>query len=299
MSAASGLEATSATEAPALEVLEPGPLALVEDLGRPGFAHLGVAPSGALDRGALAFANRLVGKPADAAGLELLGGGFRARFTASRWFAVTGAWGAVRLDGRRIAPDAAAHADAGSILELGTPERGLRWYLAVRGGLDEQPVLGSRSTDTLAGLGPRPVAAGRVLRFGAEPEASVPAFDGAGAPPPDGPVTLALRPGPRAEWFTDASRQALFDATWRCSPAADRVGVRLDGVPIERRVDGELPSEGTVPGSIQVPPSGLPVILLADRPVTGGYPVIAVVAEASLDAVAQLRPGQPVRFRHA
>ncbi|UOE42662.1 biotin-dependent carboxyltransferase family protein [Agromyces larvae] len=289
----------SAASGAAIEVLDTGPLALVEDLGRPGLAHLGVAPSGALDRGALAFGNRLVGNPAGAAGLELLGGGFRARFTAPRWFAVTGAWGAVRLDGRRIPPDAAAHADAGSTLELGAPERGLRWYLAVRGGVDEPPVLGSRSTDTLAGIGPEPVATGRMLRFGGEPEASVPAFDGAVAPPPDGAVTLALRPGPRAEWFTDASRQALFEATWRCSPAADRVGVRLDGVPLERRVDGELASEGTVPGSIQVPPSGLPVILLADRPVTGGYPVIAIVADASLDAVGQLRPGQPVRFRHA
>ncbi|WP_394553019.1 biotin-dependent carboxyltransferase family protein [Agromyces sp. MMS24-JH15] len=284
----------------ALEVLAAGALALVEDLGRPGFAHLGVARSGALDRGALALANRLVGNPDGAAALELTGGGFRARFASERWFAVAGAWGPVRLDGHRIAPYAAARASAGSEIEVGMPERGIRSYLAVRGGIDVPEVLGSRSRDTLAGLGPAPVAAGDVLALGAEPKASVPVLDAEAAfPPPTGTVTLGLLPGPRGDWFTDASRAALFDREWRCSADADRVGARLDGVPLERRVRGELPSEGTVPGSVQVPPSGLPTILLADRPVTGGYPVIAVVSAASLDRVAQLRPGQSVRFRHA
>lgn len=283
----------------ALHVVAPGPLALVEDLGRPGFAHLGVARSGALDRGALALANRLIGNPDGAAGLELVGGGFRARFDAETWFAVAGAWGGLRLDGRRIAPYTAARATAGGELEVEAPQRGIRSYLAVRGGLDVPAVLGSRSRDTLAGLGPAPLAAGDRLGIGAEPAASVPVLDGEAAfPPPAGAATIALLPGPRADWFTDASRAALFDRDWRLSADADRVGARLDGPPLERRVAGELPSEGTVPGSIQVPPSGLPTILLADRPVTGGYPVIAVVAPDSLDVVAQLRPGQGVRFRH-
>lgn len=283
-----------------LTVEAPGPLALVEDLGRPGLAHLGVAGSGALDRAALALANRLVGNPDGAAGLEILMGGFRARFDEEAWIAVTGAWGRVTLDGHQIAPYTAARAVAGAVLELGHAERGARYLLAVRGGIDEPATLGSRSRDTLSAIGPAPVAEGRVLEIGAAPAASVPLLDREAAfPPPADGVTLALLPGPRAEWFTDAARAALFDATWRLSGQADRVGARLEGPALERRVPGELASEATVPGSIQVAGDGRPTILLADRPVTGGYPVIAIISSASLDAVAQLRPGQEVRFRHA
>lgn len=283
-----------------LHVEQPGPLALVEDLGRPGFARLGVAASGALDRGALALANRLVGNPEGAAALEVLVGGFRARFQGAAWFAVTGAWGSIRLDGRPIAPSTAARAADGSVLEIGVAERGIRYLLAVRGGLDVPAVLGSRSRDTLAGIGPDPVRAGDELDIGAAPAASVPVVhQDVAYPPPAGTVTLALRPGPRAERFTDAARQALFDTDWRLSEQADRIGARLVGPALERRRDGELASEATVPGSIQVASGGQPTILLADRPVTGGYPVIAIVARGSLDAVAQLRPGQGVRFRHA
>jgi biotin-dependent carboxylase-like uncharacterized protein len=283
-----------------LHVEQPGALALVEDLGRPGFAHLGVAASGALDRGALALANRLVGNPDGTAALELLVGGFRARFEGESWFAVTGAWGSIRLDGRTIAPYTAARGRDGSVLEVDVAERGIRYVLAVRGGLDVPAVLGSRSRDTLADLGPEPVVAGQVLVVGAEPAASVPVVDQEVAfPPPREAVTLALRPGPRTDWFTDAARATLFEAEWRLSEQADRVGARLVGPALERLGAGELVSEATVPGSVQVAGGGQPTILLADRPVTGGYPVIAVVASASLDAVAQLRPGQPVRFRHA
>ncbi|MFF2387792.1 biotin-dependent carboxyltransferase family protein [Agromyces sp. NPDC058104] len=285
----------------ALVIESPGPLALVEDLGRPGFAHLGVTGSGALDRGAARLANRLVGNPDGAAIAEVLVGGFRARFTGGPcWFAVTGAWGPVALDGRPVAPYTAARAPDGAVLELGPAVRGLRYSLAVRGGIDEAPVLGSRSRDTLAALGPEPLAAGRVLAIGGEPEASVPLIDQEAAfAPPDGAVTVALLPGPRADRFTDAARAALFDASWRLSEQADRIGARLLGPVLERRVQGELASEATVPGSIQVAGDGRPTILLADRPVTGGYPVIAIVASASLDAIAQLRPGQELRFRHA
>ena len=287
------------TAARTLLVERPGALALVEDLGRPGLAHLGVAESGALDRGALRLANRLVGNPDGAAALELVGGGFRAVFTGVHWFAVTGAWGALRLDGRRIAACTAVRASDGDVLELGAPERGIRYVVAVRGGLDVPRVLGSRSRDTLAGLGPEPVTAGAVLSVGAPPEASVPPLDQeAGFPPPAGPVTVELLPGPRADWATDASLAGLFEREWVLSPNSDRVGARLEGTPLGRRA-GELVSEPTVPGAMQLPPSGLPTILLADRPVTGGYPVVAVATRASLDRIAQLRPGQAVRFRHA
>ncbi|UOQ88230.1 biotin-dependent carboxyltransferase family protein [Agromyces endophyticus] len=278
-----------------------GPLVLVEDLGRPGYARLGVAGSGALDRGAARLANRLVGNPDSAAILEVLMGGFRARVVGGdTWLAVAGAWGPVTVDGRPVAPYSAVRAVDGAVVELGQARRGLRYVLAVRGGIDEPPVLGSRSRDTLAGLGPDPVAAGRELAIGADPAASVPVLDqeAAFAPPADA-VTIALGPGPRTDWFTDAARAALFEVPWRVSERADRVGVRLVGPALERRVTGELASEATVPGSIQVSGDGQPTILGADRPVTGGYPVIAVVAPDSLDAVAQLRPGQELRFRHA
>jgi allophanate hydrolase subunit 2 len=143
------------------------------------------------------------------------------------------------------------------------------------------------------------VVAGEVLPIGAEPAASVPVIDQDVAFPPPQEVTLALLPGPRADWFTDAARAALFERPWRVSEQADRIGVRLAGPALERMRPGELASEATVPGSMQVAGDGLPTILLADRPVTGGYPVIAIVAPGSLDAMAQVRPGQEVRFRHA
>ena len=283
-----------------LHVEHAGASALVEDLGRPGLAHLGVAASGALDRGALALANRLVGNPDGAAALELLVGGYRARFEGEAWFAVTGAWGPVTLDARPVPPYTAARARDGAVLELGTAARGIRYVLAMRGGVEVAPVLGSRSRDTLAALGPEPLVAGQVLELGADPAASVPVIDQDVAfPPPAGAVTLALTPGPRADWFTDAANATLFESSWRLSEQADRIGARLVGPVLERNRTGELLSEGTVPGSMQVAGDGLPTILLADRPVTGGYPVIAVVAPGSLDAVAQLRPGQEVRFRHA
>jgi biotin-dependent carboxylase-like uncharacterized protein len=284
----------------ALHVVEPGPLCLVQDLGRPGLGHLGVSRSGAADRGALALANRLVGNAEGAAALEVLLGGFRARVTGDAWLSVTGAFAEVRVGGREAAPYTAVLAHDGEEIEIGPAVRGLRFVLAVRGGLDVPPVLGSRSRDTLAALGPAPVRAGDALAIGDGARASVPSLDRPAAyPPGDGPATLALLPGPRADWFSAAAHELLFDAEWRTSAAADRVGTRLDGPPLERVVPGELASEATVPGSIQVSTSGQPTILGPDRPVTGGYPVVAIVAPGSLDAVAQLRPGQAVRFRHA
>ena len=280
-----------------LHVEHPGGSALVEDLGRPGLAHLGVSASGALDRAALALANRLVGNPDGAAALELLVGGFRARFEGVAWFAVAGAWGPVSLDGHPVPPYTAARARDGAVLEVGVAASGIRYVLAVRGGVEAPVVLGSRSRDTLAALGPDPVVAGRVLSIGAEPAASVPIVDQDVAfPPTAGAVTLALLPGPRADWFTDAARDALFESRWRLSEHADRIGARLVGPALERRRTGELASEGTVPGSMQVAGDGQPTILLADRPVTGGYPVIAIVAPglARRGGAAAARPGGPL-----
>jgi biotin-dependent carboxylase-like uncharacterized protein len=276
-----------------------GPV-LVEDLGRPGLARLGVGASGALDRGALALANRLVGNPDGAAGLEVVLGGLRFVPDADVWIAAAGAWGPVLVAGRDAGPYRAVPVRAGEPVELGPARRGLRYALAVRGGIDEAAVLGSRSRDTLAAIGPEPVKPGRVLAVGAEPPASVPLLDDDAAyPPPTGAVTLLLLPGPRADWLTDAALAALHESAWRISAASDRVGARLEGPALERRITGELLSEPTVAGGIQVTGAGVPTILLADRPVTGGYPVVAIVDPGSLDLVAQVRPGQAVRFRHA
>ncbi len=280
----------------ALTVIEPGALALVQDAGRPGLAHLGVGPSGAMDRAALGLANRLVGNDSAAAALELLIGGFGATAADDFWFAVTGAWGPMTLDGQSVERNTATLASAGSTLEIGMATAGIRYYLAVRGGIDAPGVLGSCSRDTLAGLGPSPLAPGNTVRIGREPGAPVPVVDLVPVGLPETLVTMELRPGPRRDWFSEAAWRHLFNEAWTTSARSDRTGVRLEGSPLERIRSGELPSEGMVAGAIQVSPDGQPTILAADHPVTGGYPVIAVVTDDSLDALAQLRPGQPVRF---
>lgn len=284
----------------ALTVLDAGPLATVQDLGRPGAAALGVGRSGAADRPALRTANRLVGNPEGAAGVEITMGGFRAVAERDAWIAVAGAWGPIELDGHAIDPYTAHRWPAGSALRLGTFAHGIRAYLAVRGGIDAPEVLCSRSADVLAGLGMPRLAAGDALAIGATPAEHVPAVDVApwGAPPDD-VLDLDLAPGPRGDWFTADARDTLFAAAWTVGAAADRVGVRLEGPPLARTHDRELPSEGMVPGALQVPPDGRPVILGADGPVTGGYPVIAVMTDAAQALLAQARPGIGIRFRHA
>ncbi|WP_411719680.1 biotin-dependent carboxyltransferase family protein [Mycetocola sp.] len=285
-------------------VLGPGPLTTVQDLGRPGFAALGVSGSGALDRGALRLGNRLVGNDEGAAGLEITVGPFSGVADRDVWIAVTGAWGRVTVAGRPIDPNLPVFVAAGKVLEIGPAEFGLRYYLAVSGGWNVNPVLGSRSTDLLSGIGPAPVHDGAMLPIGEPRTAAIPALDIAPWSPPEaGAVTVPVHVGPRADWFTASSLERLFAGVWTLSSASNRVGARLEGTPLDRSdsagAHGELPSEGMVAGALQVPPSGLPTVLLADHPTTGGYPVIAVVASGALDLFAQLRPGQHLTFRHA
>jgi biotin-dependent carboxylase-like uncharacterized protein len=277
-----------------LEVLDPGRYALVEDLGRPGYAHLGVAPSGALDTASLRLANRLAGNDEAAAGIETLLGGLSVRFTAAATAAVTGPAVDVRVDGRDVGSHAPVPVRAGQTLTLGTPATGLRCYLAVSGGIAVEPVLGSRSRDVLSGIGPAPLEAGDVLPLGVP--AGIPAGADVVVPvaaPADLVIPVTL--GPRDDWFDDPA--GSLSAWWTVTAESNRVGLRLDGTPLRRSVEGELPSEGVVTGAIQVPPSGLPVVFLADHPTTGGYPVAAVVRRAALGALAQARPGTRVRFR--
>lgn len=291
---------SGAVAAGGIRILEPGLLTTVQDLGRPGVASVGVAVSGALDRAALRTANRLLGNPEGAAGLEVTMGGLRAVAERDLWVSVAGAWGVVRLDGREIDPYQAHAWPAGAELHLDWFVHGARGYIAARGGVDAPHALGSRATDLLAGLGPAALRAGDVVGVRDEVSAPIPvAPPAAWGAPHDDELELELAPGPRADWFAPAALEALFNAVWTVSNHADRVGARLDGPALVRVRGGELASEGMVPGALQVPPSGRPTILLADGPVTGGYPVIAVVTDASLDLVAQARPGTRIRFRHA
>jgi biotin-dependent carboxylase-like uncharacterized protein len=272
-----------------IEVMRPGPLTTVQDLGRPGYAHLGVPHSGAADRASLCLANRLTGNPEDAACLELTFGGAALRFDSGAWIAVTGA----PLPMRPGAMNAPFHVPAGSVVEFGTPAAGVRTYVAVRGGLDVPPVLGSRSADLLSGLGPAPLAAGDRLPVGST--SGVINVDVAPGLRLERDPVLRITAGPRDEWFETLA--PLVGEGYEVTAQSNRVGVRLDGPPLTRRREGELASEGMVTGALQVPPNGLPIIFLADHPTTGGYPVAAVLAAADVPRAAQLRPGQRVRFR--
>ena len=316
-----------------VEVVRPGPLAIVQDLGRPGFGHLGVPHSGAADAASLQLANRLVGNPESAAGLELTLGRALLRFPDAALVAVTGAPTAVTVS---VGPDAAAGSapadmpgtsppgtsspgtpgtgasremehgsafwvPAGGQVQVGAPSAGLRSYLAVRGGIDVPPVLGSRSADLRSGLGPAPLRAGDLLPVGPPGEqpagqARLPARPAPEMPVPGEPTKLRVILGPRDDWFGPGALDVLCGANYVVTPASDRTGLRLDGPALRRARDDELPSEGVVTGALQVPPGGQPILLLADHPVTGGYPVIAVVAAADIGLAAQLRPGVRLRF---
>jgi biotin-dependent carboxylase-like uncharacterized protein len=279
-----------------IEVLDTGPQALVQDLGRPGLAATGVGRSGAADRASLCLGNRLVANDDEgAAGIEILLGGFAARAAKDLLIALTGAPAPATVDGRPVGHHSLVRLRRGQELRLGPPPTGLRTYLCVRGGITVPPVLGSRSTDVLSGIGPEPLEKGAELPVGPEPQA-YPVIDVAPvAPPAGGLVRLRAVSGPHAEHAVDPG--ALTTARWVASGRTDRVGMRLEGATLEvAEGAGSLPSEGLTRGAIQLPPGGEPVVFLADHPVTGGYPVIAVLRDADVDRAAQVRPGQPVRI---
>ena len=304
-----------------LEVVRSGPLSLVQDAGRQGLAAIGVSPSGAFDRTAFARGATLVGNdPALHASIEVTLGGLSVQAVAPVTVALTGAECPVTVDGRLATWGRPFLLGAGELLILGLPRTGLRSYLSVAGGVDVPPVLGSRSTDLLSGLGPPRLTAGMVLPIVIPPTvpeelvsaapfetrgvASPAAFlrtgeRHAGSPPTlpapdDGSPVLELLPGPRTDWLADADALAT---TWTVSPDSNRVGIRLTGTVLARspsRVGAELPSEPLVRGAVQLPPSGQPVIFGPDHPTTGGYPVVAVLTEESSDRLAQCRPGDLV-----
>lgn len=281
-----------------IQVRRPGLLTTTQDLGRPGYAHLGVPPAGAVDLPSLRLANRLVGNDERAAGLEITMAGPELIFDSPTFVALTGGAVGATVDGRPAAMNAAHCVPAGGVLSIGSLETGVRAYLGVRGGLDVPPVLGSRSTDTLSGLGPSKVAAGQELPVG-PPGRVAPWEEVVPTQPVDPEPLLRVTPGPRDGHFEPESVETLYRATWTVTATSDRSGVRLNGPPLKWREQRELRSEGMVTGAIQVPPDGQPIVLLGNHPTTGGYPVIAVVAEVDLTLAAQARPGTPLRFRRA
>lgn len=280
-----------------IEVLRAGVCDLVMDQGRPGRGALGVPAGGAADSAALAAANQLAGNPPACAGLEIVMSGPELHFPEGGTIALTGAKFAARLgSGKPVSWNETLTLKAGERLTLdAVVESGFRCWLAVSGGLAVPPVLGSRSTFLPAGFGG---LEGRALRAGdrlvrGQRERDPGAWRA--SPPVVTEGALRVVAGPQSEWFEDAGLTSFFGATYRAGSASDRRGIRLEGPPVARRA-GELPSQGVLPGAIQVPPDGRPIILGWDGPVTGGYPVVATVVSADWPRLAQLRPGDPVRF---
>lgn len=285
---------------PRMEVLDAGLLTLFQDLGRPGFGDLGVTPSGAADRASAATANIAVGNPRQATVLENIGG-MELRALSDTVVCVTGAAARVSLDTMPVQLARPVLVTAGQTVRIEAAEYGMRNYVAIRGGLIADSELGSSSTDVLSGLGPAPVAVGDIL--GVLPRSSG-MTDGQLSNPlrvsqtEDGRTVATLRCvlGPRDDWFGE-SVHSFLDTEWTVSAHSNRVGLRLESdTTVERVVDGELPSEGMVAGSVQIPPNGKPVLFLRDHAVTGGYPVVATVLEEDIDIAAQLPPGATVCF---
>jgi biotin-dependent carboxylase-like uncharacterized protein len=274
-----------------------GVLALLEDRGRSGLAHLGVGRSGAADRASCDLANRLVGNRPGAACIEVTLGRLAFTVDALVLMAVTGAPVAIRCGNRAHAVNASFPARAGDTVTIGAPTAGLRSYIAVRGGIAGEEVLGSVSWDTMAELGTPPLRAGDVFEIG-EAATDWPATELAPVGTIEsGPLELPLLLGPRDDWFTDEALDRLATHDFTVTADADRVGIRLDGPDLPRLRCGELPSEGVVLGALQVPTRGRPTLFLADRPVTGGYPVIGVVPQSGVNRAAQAAPGTRIRFK--
>lgn len=284
-----------------ITVLRAPGLLTVQDLGRPGFLGAGVPVGGAMDAGALAHANRLVGNPPGAAALEWCLGGGTLRFETNARFAIAGATLAAHIGGRPVESGVAQAVLAGDVLEVDRVAGGMFAYVSVAGGIDVPLVLGSRATylpARLGGLEGRQLRAGDRLTHGPAPAAGPRT-----QPPPEdpidagAPVPLVRLPDPDA--LDDAGWRLFLDTTWRVSAAVSRMGYRLEGTgPAPRRAADRL-SAPTVAGAVQLPPNGQPVVLMADAPTIGGYPTVGVVPRYALGRVAQRAPGSPLRFEEA
>lgn len=279
-----------------LTIIRAGIFTTVQDLGRNGYRHLGVSQTGALDAPALRIANLLVGNDEDAAGLEITLGQFSTEFNRAGWIALTGAGCHAELDGKVLWTGWRYKVNPGQILTLKTPTRGMRSYLAVSGGIDVPEVRGSRSTDlktAFGGLEGRPLRDGDKLavgKKGQEPKQST------GIKQPLFGNRIRALPGPEYQEFSEEARDAFWRTSWQLSPQSNRMGYRLHGHALKRNTDREMLSHGLIPGVVQVPHGGQPIVLMADAQTTGGYPRIACVIEADLYNLAQIRLGEPVHF---
>ena len=288
-----------------IDVIKPGLLTTLQDAGRPGFAHLGIGRSGAFDEPARQIANALCGNPAGACALEITLSGPRLRVRESTCVALTGAPIPFRIDGIEQPMWAPVPVPAGTTIELGTMRSGCRSYLAVHGGFDVAPVLGSRSVDVNASLGPnagRALSAGDVLPIAT---ADVPGDTRTRTtwwidPRPwftrNPEQPLRLLPGTHLDALTESSRESLFSGTFTVHADSNRAGLRLDGPQLECARPIEMISEGCLPGLLQLPPSGQPIAFGPECPVSGGYPRIGQIAAVDMPRLAQLRPGDAVRF---
>lgn len=305
-------------------VLRPGMLSSVQDLGRPGLQHLGIVPGGVMDARAHQLANVLVGNPRNQATLEITMIGPELLFAEPVLIALTGAQFDVTVNGEVCPQDRPVLLSAGARLHISHASLGGRAYLAVAGGIAVEPILGSRSTYLPAGFGG---LLGRALRS----EDRVPLAPEVGeisrsrfarliegsrasapcvrenfvsvrwsAPPmtlPDrDPIQVRAMPGMHFEWFSPEARQQIFQANWKVSPQSNRIGFRLLGPELHRQKAGDILSGPTCLGTVQVPASGLPIALMADHQTTGGYAKIVEVASADIARLAQLRPGERLRF---
>lgn len=301
--ASAGPSAPGAAGAPATATVHrAGPLATVQDLGRPGHMGTGIPVSGAMDRRSHGLANRLVANAESRATIEATMGGLDVSFDRDVRIAVTGAELEVTVGERREGTNCVLSVPAGEHVRLGAPRVGLRSYLAVAGGFDAAPLFDSRSTDLLSGLGPEPLADGNTLPLGIPDPAEAPTDPGAwveqaAVPPLSTSVEVRLLPGPRLDWFAPGALDVLRGSTYTVGARSNRIGVRLEGPELVRERTEELTSEGIVTGAVQVPANGQPLVFMADHPTTGGYPVIAVVHPEDLHLLAQLGPGATVRFR--
>lgn len=278
-----------------LEILRVGPLSLVQDLGRHGLRHLGIARGGALDTLALRRANALLGNAPGAAALELVAGPLELRCARDAWFALCGAEFEITLDGRPLRSEWRWPMRAGQLLRVQGPLRGQRGLLAFDGGLDLPLELGARATDLRAGFGG---LQGRALKRGDRlPLGTARTLHGVrGLRAPECEPQLRLLPGPELALMSAAARKRFWAQDWTISPQSDRMGARLLGESLAARALPELPSHAVVPGLVQLPPGGQPIVLLTDAQTTGGYPRLGCVIEADLWKLAQWRPGQALRF---
>lgn len=284
---------------PVFEVQSPGLYSTVQDRGRRGYRSLGVPPSGVMDPAAMWAANAAVGNPPEAPVLEVTVPGPVLRVLDDANAAVAGADLSAEVDGTPVDLASPLRLRAGQRLRFGAPRAGVWAYVAVAGGIEGRTALGSASTfvpGLLGGSGGRRLREGDVLGRGGHPPR--PTEVRRSAPPlPQGSVTVRIIVGPQDEWLTEEARAALLKEEYRTSLHSDRTGVRLDGPALAHRSAGAFLSDGVLPGAVQVPSGGRPIVIMPDGPTTGGYPKAAMVIAADLRLLAQARPGTGVRFR--